>query len=71
MAQMHFHTHNLRIKIPIEKDIFISDSDNISHSPLRSTSSLGDKSFPEDSKKTISGVFSQIYYLIARCFIKT
>jgi len=68
MEQMH--THNLRIKIPIEKNILISDSDNISHSPLPSTLSIEKRSFPEDNKNTNSGMFSQICYLIARCFSK-
>ena len=68
MEQMH--THNLRIKIPIEKDILICDSDNISHSPPPSTLPQEKRSFPEDNKNTNGGVFSQICYLIGRCFSK-
>ena len=64
MGQEVFNTHNLRIKIPVQKqDMYISDSDNITNSPLEE----------EDSKtplcrKPKMGLFIQLYYLFTRCF---
>jgi hypothetical protein len=80
MAQIVFHTHNLRIKIPIQKqdDIYISDSEDISNSPLPSISPPIEYPLPEGktllSKGTLyndvkGGLFSRIYYYcFAYCF---
>jgi hypothetical protein len=80
MAQIVFHTHNLRIKIPVQKkqdDIYISDSEDISNSPLPSISSGNECSMPEGDKPLCKetlykgvkgGFFSRIYYYFVCCF---
>ena len=65
MVQLENHTHNLRIKIPVEKETYTSYSGNITYSPLEER--------PEDNKpalckKSNVGVFSQICYLFTCCF---
>jgi hypothetical protein len=80
MAQIFFHTHNLRIKIPVQKhdDIYISDSESedISNSPLPHISSSKESAPPEGDeplceetlyKEVKGGVFSRIYYYCFAC----
>jgi hypothetical protein len=69
-----FNTHNLRIKIPVQKDdMYISDQDDISTYPLPSIKSYADDTFGRDTKSPLCrkpemGLLLRIYYLFARCF---